>query len=101
MTIRALLLDDDVDLLRFLQAELTDRGYEVTLARSGDEALALAKRGDPFDVALLDVRMPGPSGLDVCRALSSACPELPVVLMTGFGDMDAAIAALRAGAHDF
>lgn len=101
MTIRALLLDDDVDLLRFLQAELTDRGYEVTLARSGDEALALAKSGDPFDVALLDVRMPGPSGLDVCRALSSACPELPVVLMTGFGDMDAAIAALRAGAHDF
>jgi two-component system response regulator HydG len=95
------LLDDDVDLLRFLQAELTDRGYEVTLARSGDEALALAKEGDSFDVALLDVRMPGPSGLDVCRALSSACPDLPVVLMTGFGDMDAAIAALRAGAHDF
>jgi len=101
VTIRALLLDDDVDLLRFLQAELTDRGYHVTTAQSGHEALALVRAGQPFDVALLDVRMPGPSGLDVCRTLSSACPELPVVLMTGFGDMDAAIAALRAGAYDF
>ena len=101
MSIRALLLDDDVDLLRFLQAELSDRGYDVTLAKSGDEALAKAKTDGPFDVALLDVRMPGPSGLDVCRALSSACPDLPVVLMTGFGDMEAAISALRAGAHDF
>lgn len=101
MKIRALLVDDDADLLRFLQAELTDRGYDVATARSGDEALALLSRGASFDVALLDVRMPGPSGLEVCRSLSSACPELPVVLMTGFGDMDAAIAALRAGAHDF
>ena len=101
MSIRALLLDDDVDLLRFLQAELSDRGYDVTLAKSGDCALAKAKTDGPFDVALLDVRMPGPSGLDVCRALSSACPDLPVVLMTGFGDMEAAISALRAGAHDF
>ncbi len=101
MRIRALLVDDDVDLLRFLQAELADRGYDVAIARNGDEALALAKNGEPFDVALLDVRMPGPSGLDVCRALASACPDLPVVLMTAFGDMDAAIAALRAGAHDF
>jgi len=101
VTIRALLVDDDVDLLRFLQAELAERGYDVATARSGDEALALAKSEAAFDVALLDVRMPGPSGLDVCRSLSSACPELPVVLMTAFGDMDAAIAALRAGAHDF
>ena len=69
MSIRALLLDDDVDLLRFLQAELSDRGYDVTLAKSGDCALAKAKTDGPFDVALLDVRMPGPSGLDVCRAL--------------------------------
>ena len=101
MKIRVLLVDDDVDLLRFLHAELADRGYEIASARNGDEALALATGGTTFDVVLLDVRMPGPSGLEVCRALSSARPELPVVLMTAFGDMDAAIAALRAGAHDF
>ncbi len=100
MTVRVLLVDDDLELLRFLEAELADRSYEVVAARSGDEALELAQRGS-FDVALLDVRMPGPSGLDVCRALASSCPDLPVVLMTGFGDMDAAIAALRAGAYDF
>lgn len=94
MSVRVLLVDDDLELLRFLQAELADRSYEVVAARSGDEALDLAQRGS-FDVALLDVRMPGPSGLDVCRALASSCPDLPVVLMTGFGDMDAAIAALE------
>ena len=46
MIIRALLLDDDVDLLRFLQAELSDRGYDVTLAKSGDCALAKPKPTD-------------------------------------------------------
>jgi two-component system response regulator AtoC len=98
---RVLLVDDDMALLRFLEAELSDRGYDVVAVRSGDEALARNQGGSPFHVVLLDVRMPGPSGLDVCRALTSACPDLPVVLMTGFGDMAAAIAALRAGAYDF
>ena len=101
MKIRVLLVDDDVAVLRFLEAELTDHGYDVIAVQSGDEALALNQNGSPFHVVLLDVRMPGPSGLEVCRALTSACPDLPVVLMTGFGDMAAAIAALRAGAHDF
>ncbi|MEZ4296738.1 MAG: sigma-54 dependent transcriptional regulator [Polyangiaceae bacterium] len=101
MKTRVLLVDDDMALLRFLEAELTDRGYDVVAVRSGEEALSLHKEACPFEVVVLDVRMPGPSGLDVCRSLTSACPELPVVLMTGFGDMAAAVAALRAGAYDF
>ncbi|APR86469.1 Response regulator of zinc sigma-54-dependent two-component system [Minicystis rosea] len=101
MKTRVLLVDDDMALLRFLEAELSEQGYDVVAVRSGDEALALNQNGSPFHVVLLDVRMPGPSGLEVCRTLTSACPDLPVVLMTGFGDMAAAIAALRAGAFDF
>ncbi|MEZ4303048.1 MAG: response regulator, partial [Polyangiaceae bacterium] len=93
MKTRVLLVDDDMALLRFLEAELTDRGYDVVAVRSGEEALSLHKDACPFEVVVLDVRMPGPSGLDVCRSLTSACPELPVVLMTGFGDMAAAVAA--------
>jgi DNA-binding NtrC family response regulator len=101
MRTRVLLVDDDIALLRFLESELTEQGYSVVAVQSGEEALALHQNGSPFHVVLLDVRMPGPSGLDVCRALTSACPDLPVVLMTGFGDMAAAVAALRAGAYDF
>ena len=98
MKIRVLLVDDDVELLEFLQAELTDRSYDVVAVRGGDEALAIARRDPSFDVALLDVRMPGLDGIDVVAALARYGPPVHVVLLSAFDDEHLIQAGLEAGA---
>ena len=54
-----------------------------------------------FDLVLTDVRMPRISGLELCREITARRPDIPVIVMTAFGDMEAAIEAMRAGAYDF
>ncbi len=56
---------------------------------------------DDCDAVLTDVRMPGTNGIDLCRQIGEERPDIPVVVMTAFGNMDTAVAALRAGAYDF
>jgi putative two-component system response regulator len=97
------LVADDTESVRALFSQLLAfEGYNVIVARDGDEALAEAQRQRP-DVLLLDVRMPGLDGLEVCRQVK-ASPEMrltPVILVTGIADMNDRIEGIEAGADDF
>ena len=107
---RILVVDDNVELVGTLHAvlmtaELSDgttasRSIEVVTASRGDEGLAIA-RTQGFDVAIVDVKLPDASGVDLIPLLHQASPFGEVVLITGFASMDAAIGALRSGAFAF
>jgi PAS domain S-box-containing protein len=107
---RVLIVDDNVELVGTLHAvlmtaELSDgtpasQAIEVVTASRGDEGLAIAHaRG--FDVAIVDVKLPDASGVDLIPRLREASPFGEVVLITGFASMDTAIGALRSGAFAF
>ncbi len=95
-----LVVDDDREMCELAEAGLSQRGYNVTWRLNPDEALALLDQED-FSVLFVDIHMDGMSGLDLCRAALAKRPDLVVVVMTGFGSMEHAIGAMRAGAYDF
>lgn len=95
-----LVVDDDREMCELAEAELSQRNYSVTWRTSPHEALELLDRED-FAVLLADIHMDGMGGLDLCRAALAKRPDIVAVVMTGFGTMDHAIGAMRAGAYDF
>ncbi len=97
---RILVADDDRDMCEVVEAGLSQRGYGVSWRLAPNDALALLERED-FSVLLVDIHMEGMSGLDLCRAALAKRPDLVVVVMTGFGTLEHAIGAMRAGAYDF
>jgi DNA-binding NtrC family response regulator len=101
-TPRVLIVDDQPDFARGLARLLTPKlpGTAFDHALSGDEALAALER-DAYAVLVTDLRMPGLSGLDLLPRALARTPHLGVVLLTAYGDIDTAVAALKAGAYDF
>jgi DNA-binding NtrC family response regulator len=97
---RILVVDDDKDMLELLVAGLEPRGYRISTCQSPEEALALLDSGD-FAAMLVDIHMEGQSGLDVCRTAVGKRPDMPVIVITGFGTVEHAVGAIRAGAYDF
>jgi two-component system response regulator HydG len=95
-----LVVDDDAGMTAMLAARLTSRGFRVSTAASGDEAIAMVLRDD-IEIAVSDVNMKGMNGVELCQRLLEHRPQLPVILITAFGSMDLAILAIRAGAYDF
>src|SRR5205823_4220467 len=75
-------------------------GYRILLARSGQEAVD-ALRAEPVDVVLTDLMMPAMSGQELLRAVRAVAPDAEVVLMTAYGTVEAAVAAMKDGAYDF
>jgi DNA-binding NtrC family response regulator len=99
---QVMVVDDDPCLCAVLEAELTKRDYRVTVARSPTEALELLASGnDDVDAILTDYQMQGSSGADLCARVGESGGFIPVVVMTSFGSMDTAVAAIRAGAYDY
>ena len=103
MPARILIVDDNTSLagnLREVLEGAAELDVEVALARDGKEGLAAARR-DGFDVAVVDVKLPDASGLELIAPLRAAAPHGEIVLVTGFATVDAAMAALRAGAFAY
>lgn len=100
MMARILIADDDEVSCQLFAEVLETEGYQVTRVPSGDEALARL-RGEAYDLLLVDVRMPGLSGLEVTRTVHKEFPSLPILVMTAFGSIETAIEAIREGAFDF
>jgi two-component system response regulator HydG len=97
-----MIVDDDPCLCTVLDAELSKRDYRVTIAQSTTQALELLPSGDDdVDVILTDYQMQGASGTDLCARINESDRFIPVVVMTSFGSMDTAVAAIRAGAYDY
>ncbi len=98
---KVLLVDDETDVLDVLSEWLTLSGYQVRTATSGMEAIALAKE-HRFDLAISDLHMPGVTGLQLLAMLKALDPTIMVIILTGQGTMQDAIATLREGrAFDF
>ncbi len=100
MSGRVLIADDDQDMCELMEADLTRRGLDVSWHTSAADAFEAIKV-DTYDVVLTDLRMPGMDGIDLCTRISENHPDVPVVVMTAFGNLDSAVAAIRAGAYDF
>lgn len=100
MSIRILITDDDAVSCRLLAKVLEGEGYQVEWVQSGEEALTCL-RDNAHDLLVVDVQMPGMSGLDVTREVRTEYPALPVVVMTAFGSMETAFEAIREGAFDY
>jgi nitrogen regulation protein NR(I) len=95
-----LIVDDDVQLRQSFEKILTEEGYTVKTASSGEVAIALVKAEVP-DLVVMDVRMPGMSGLEAFRAMHEIEPKLPVIIMTAFGTTETAIEATKVGAFEY
>ncbi len=100
MPVTILIADDDPVALDLLAEVLTGEGYRVRAATGGEECLRLAA-GEPFDLAIVDLRMPGVDGLQVIRRLASVQPGVPVLILTAFATIDTAIEAIHEGAYDY
>ncbi len=97
---RVLVADDEADVLDLCQRILVGEGYRVETVRTGHEALEQIKR-QPFDLLLVDVKMPGMNGLETAQAVKRVNPGIICVTMTGYSTMDTAIEALKLGIDEF
>src|SRR5258706_1647327 len=96
---RLLIVDDDQAACEFLESILR-RQHRVSWRTSAHDALELVGEQD-FDVILTDLNMTDLGGLDLCERIVGMRPDIPVIVVTGYGSMEAAIGAIRAGAYDF
>jgi len=97
---RVLIADDEVDVLDMCAKALSAKGYRVSRARSGLEAVEMAKHQD-FELLITDIRMPGMSGLEAYRAIKQFNPDIAGVAITGYGAVAMVIKALKLGMDDF
>ncbi|HTT48993.1 MAG TPA: response regulator [Pseudolabrys sp.] len=97
---RILVVDDDETVRRSYLRSLESVSCQVATASDGEEALQSMEQ-NPFDVVLLDMRMPGQDGLSVLRAIKQKWPDSEVVIITGYPTVDSAKEAVRLGAYDY
>ncbi len=97
---RILIIDDDQSMCEMLEADLRRRGFDPSWYTSAGEAFENIKNKD-FDVILTDLRLPGMNGIELCERIAANRSDVPVVVMTAFGSIEAAVDAMRAGAYDF
>ncbi|MBU6153469.1 MAG: sigma-54 dependent transcriptional regulator [Bdellovibrionales bacterium] len=97
---KILVIDDETNLRKILEATLIRAGYEV-LSHEGFDSAKLSLNTEAVDVVITDLQMPGASGMDVLNYCKQYAPDLPVVMITAFGTIEKAVAAMQAGAFDF
>jgi len=95
------IVDDDSAFASYLRTFLSLRGYDTRSYSRGDEMLASVKQGDPPDIVLLDVMMPGMNGLETLRALKAAKPDLQAIMLSGREHASTIVEAVRLGAADY
>ena len=94
---RILVIDDEAAIRESLEVLLTLEGYAVTMAVDGEEGMRILDQ-DSFDLLLLDLALPGQSGLELLPQIKERHPDLPVIMITAYGTVDNVVDAVRAGA---
>ena len=97
---RILVIDDEEIVCLSCQRVLTEEGYEVQTRLSGPEGLRLLAE-ELFDVAIVDLKMPGMSGMEVLQAIKRDYPHIPVIMITGYATVESAVEAMKTGAFDY
>ncbi len=95
-----LLVDDEEQFLKVVSQRLGMRGLKLETATSGDEAIKKAEQRD-FDAIILDLVMPGKSGIEVLKEIKKKHPDLQIIILTGHGSVEAGVEAIKEGAIDF
>ncbi|MFN3466984.1 MAG: sigma-54-dependent transcriptional regulator, partial [Candidatus Brocadiales bacterium] len=97
---KILIVEDDEYVLGSVQLLLTKDGYEVNTATNGEQALTTCQK-EQFDLAIVDLKMPGMDGMQVLKGLKKLSPDTMVIIMTAFGSIQNAVEAMRTGASDY
>ncbi len=97
---KILLIDDEEAIVRLLSMSLRSDGHDVVTALNGEEGLEVFQEENP-ELVLTDIKMPGMNGIEVLQNIKSMQPDAEVIIITGHGDIDNAIEALKFGASDF
>ncbi|GLI53868.1 response regulator [Thermodesulfovibrio yellowstonii] len=95
-----LLVDDEEQFLKVVSQRLGMRGLKVEAATTGEEAIKKADQRD-FDAIILDLVMPGKSGIEVLKEIKAKHPDLQIIILTGHGTVEAGVEAIKEGAIDF
>jgi len=95
-----LVVDDEPNYRLILSELIGDEGYRVLTAEGADQAMNIIRESD-LDLVITDMRMPGRDGMDLLRDTKKLNPDLPVIMVTAFGDVDKAVAAMQAGAYSY
>ena len=95
-----LVVDDELEIREGLGALLTSENFEVTLAGTGEEGLQKLEER-PYDLVLLDVSLPDLNGLDLQKQLAGERLDMPIIFITGYGDIPMTVRAMKAGAVEF
>jgi DNA-binding NtrC family response regulator len=98
--LRVLFVDDEPSLQEFMRTELPRLGHEVTVCPNGATALQAIQKLT-FDAAILDIRMPDLSGIEVLQRLKQMSPDTEAVMMTGYASEESMVQAMRLGACDY
>jgi DNA-binding NtrC family response regulator len=98
--IKLLVVDDEVRFLEVISKKLTMRDFDVTSASNGKAAIKAAK-GDKFDVAILDLKMPGMDGTEVLSVLKKRHKYLEVIILTGYPSLESAVETTKLGAYHY
>ncbi len=97
---RILIVDDELVVRDSLGKWFSSEGYQVRPVASGREALEAIQQGD-WEIALIDIKMPGMDGMELQARLKEADPDLTVIVMTGYASVETAVQALKQGAYDY
>src|ERR687896_739875 len=97
---KILVVDDDANLLELMKTRVESAGYEVALAHGADEAKSAAKNV-VFDLAVVDMKLEGEDGISLMEELHNTHPEMPVIILTGYGSIDSAVEAIKRGAYNY
>ncbi len=98
--IKLLLIDDEKQFVSTLSERLDLRGFEVKAVNDGEEGLKIVESNFP-DLVILDLKMPGLSGIEVLTRIKSSHPDMPVILLTGYGSTEEGLKGKKAGALDY
>ncbi|MEE9524878.1 MAG: response regulator [Thermodesulfovibrionales bacterium] len=97
---KIIVVDDEVDILEVLQRFLSDAGYSFSGFDNARDAIDAVKK-EPFDLAIVDLKLGEESGIDVMKTFHQIDPEVPVVILTGYGTVESAVEAMSIGAMTY
>ena len=100
MGARILLIEDEATLSLLLRERFEKEGYSVTTCKDGERGLAQAIAGG-FDLLVLDIKLPGKNGFEVCRELRRHCSNVPILMLTARGEVKDRVKGLKLGADDY
>ncbi len=96
-----LVVDDEPNYRLILSEIMLEEGFEVFIADSGENALKIVTEGEPLDLIITDMRMDGMDGMELLKTVKEINPDLPIIMITAFGEVEMAVAAMQAGAYNY